>query len=289
MKALAAGKHVLLEKPSANTSEETRKMFAYAQEKGLILMEAFHYRQATHIIILFSMCSEHIPDRFHPATRRLKEIVDSGELGTITKIDASLAVPHIFVKDGDIRLVYELGGGAMMDMGCEFDSYNFPVILMIQFLPGYTLSMLRYITGADPTKVISAKADVNPKYPEIDIGTTATLSFPSPEGSTGPADGLTGTLYAHLSLPPLLGFLPRWPKLLLHVTGTCGTVRLNYFPGPWLYHSITVESSEHEGGPMRKRTEKQYGSLGWTTSVSLRSHPSPLSDVSAMYTDIVIS
>lgn len=44
MKALAAGKHVLLEKPSANTAEETRKMFASAQEKGLVLLEAFHYR-----------------------------------------------------------------------------------------------------------------------------------------------------------------------------------------------------------------------------------------------------
>jgi predicted dehydrogenase len=44
MKALAAGKHVLLEKPSSDTAEETRKMFAFAQEKGLVLMEAFHYR-----------------------------------------------------------------------------------------------------------------------------------------------------------------------------------------------------------------------------------------------------
>jgi hypothetical protein len=44
MKALAAGKHVLLEKPSANTAEETRKMFAFAQEKRLVLLEAFHYR-----------------------------------------------------------------------------------------------------------------------------------------------------------------------------------------------------------------------------------------------------
>ena len=46
MKALAAGKHVLLEKPSANTAEETRKMFAFAQEKHLVLLEAFHYRYA---------------------------------------------------------------------------------------------------------------------------------------------------------------------------------------------------------------------------------------------------
>lgn len=44
MKALAAGKHVLLEKPSADTAEETRKMFELADKKGLVLLEAFHYR-----------------------------------------------------------------------------------------------------------------------------------------------------------------------------------------------------------------------------------------------------
>ena len=63
--------------------------------------------------------------RFHPATRRLKEIVDSGELGTLTKIEANLAVPSGFIKDNDIRMVYDLGGGAMMDMGCEFCSTVF--------------------------------------------------------------------------------------------------------------------------------------------------------------------
>ena len=44
MKALAAGKHVLVEKPIANTADETRRMFAFAHGKGLVLMEAFHYR-----------------------------------------------------------------------------------------------------------------------------------------------------------------------------------------------------------------------------------------------------
>jgi predicted dehydrogenase len=44
MKALQAGKHVLLEKPSANTAEETRKMFELAKRKGLVLLEAVHYR-----------------------------------------------------------------------------------------------------------------------------------------------------------------------------------------------------------------------------------------------------
>lgn len=44
MKALHAGKHVLLEKPSANTAAEAREMFALAKKKGLVLLEAFHYR-----------------------------------------------------------------------------------------------------------------------------------------------------------------------------------------------------------------------------------------------------
>jgi hypothetical protein len=44
MKALAAGKHVLLEKPAINTAEETHKMFGLAENKGLVLLEAYHYR-----------------------------------------------------------------------------------------------------------------------------------------------------------------------------------------------------------------------------------------------------
>lgn len=46
MKALHAGKHVLLEKPSADTADEAREMFELAEAKGLILLEAFHYRYA---------------------------------------------------------------------------------------------------------------------------------------------------------------------------------------------------------------------------------------------------
>jgi predicted dehydrogenase len=72
------------------------------------------------------MCSKPILGRLHPAARRMKEIVDSVELGTLTKIEANLAIPSGFIKDSDIRMVYNLGCGAMMDMGCEFYSTIFP-------------------------------------------------------------------------------------------------------------------------------------------------------------------
>lgn len=52
MKALAAGKHVLLEKPSADTAEETKKMFDFAREKGLVLLEAGHYRSVVCLVLL---------------------------------------------------------------------------------------------------------------------------------------------------------------------------------------------------------------------------------------------
>ena len=44
MKALAAGKHVLLEKPSSDSAEETKAIYEFAESKGLVLLEAFHYR-----------------------------------------------------------------------------------------------------------------------------------------------------------------------------------------------------------------------------------------------------
>src|SRR5579863_7810822 len=59
-------------------------------------------------ILVFDRVLSNVPGRFHPSTRRVKEIVDSGELGDITKIEASLAVPAGFVKDSDIRLEYDL-------------------------------------------------------------------------------------------------------------------------------------------------------------------------------------
>ncbi|GJE97739.1 Gfo/Idh/MocA family oxidoreductase [Phanerochaete sordida] len=145
MKALHAGKHVLLEKPSSDTAEDTREMFEYAQSKGLVLLEAFHYR-------------------FHPAVHRLKAIFDSGELGPIKHAEAVMKLPKGYIPDGDIRFDYNLGGGTMMDMGC------------------YVTNLLRYIFGTDPLEVLSATADVVPtasgEPSKIDLGTTATFAFP---------------------------------------------------------------------------------------------------------------
>jgi len=51
MKALAAGKHVLMEKPTADAAEETKAMFELAEGKGLVLLEAFHYQYLLPLVI----------------------------------------------------------------------------------------------------------------------------------------------------------------------------------------------------------------------------------------------
>ena len=61
--ALEAGKHVLCEKPFTANAKEAEDVAAVAARTGLVVMEAFHYR-------------------YHPLAQRMREIVESGELGT---------------------------------------------------------------------------------------------------------------------------------------------------------------------------------------------------------------
>jgi predicted dehydrogenase len=62
--ALAAGKHVFVEKPQAQTSAEAEDLLALAEESGLVLMPGY--------LLLY-----------HPAVAKLKELVDGGELGDL--------------------------------------------------------------------------------------------------------------------------------------------------------------------------------------------------------------
>ncbi|KAJ7122572.1 NAD(P)-binding protein [Mycena crocata] len=146
MKALAAGKHVLLEKPAANTAEETRTMFEFAESKGLVLLEAFHYR-------------------FHPTAIRAKAILDSGELGAVKTTSTALSLPRGIIKQaGNIRYDYSIGGGAVMDMGC------------------YAISAMRYFAGGEPTSVLSVNHVL--ESPKIDRRTSATFALPGSITST---------------------------------------------------------------------------------------------------------
>lgn len=96
--AARAGKHVLVEKPSATCAAEASAMVAAAEAAGVRLIEAFHYA-------------------WHPLYRRAQELVASGAIGAVTAVEARFSVPIARSPD-EFRWRADLGGGALADLGC---------------------------------------------------------------------------------------------------------------------------------------------------------------------------
>lgn len=109
--ALAAGKHVLCEKPLAMTTAEAQQMVDQAKKSGRRLMEAFMYR-------------------LHPQWVQAREILASGRLGELVTVQSFFAYRNL--DTGNIRNILEYGGGAMMDIGC------------------YCINLSRMLFGSEP-------------------------------------------------------------------------------------------------------------------------------------------
>lgn len=114
IKAAEAGKHVLCEKPLALNASECAAMDTAARRNGVKLMEAFMYR-------------------FHPQTERVLELIQRGVIGAPRLIYA--AFTFRLTNPANIRLNPELGGGALMDVGC------------------YCVNVSRTLAGAEPVEV----------------------------------------------------------------------------------------------------------------------------------------
>jgi predicted dehydrogenase len=95
--AIAAGKHVLSEKPFASNAAEAVEVRDAGKRAGVVVAEGFHYL-------------------YHPVTRRLHELVASGELGEIEQVEVTMTNPA--PEPEDPRWSLELAGGALMDLGC---------------------------------------------------------------------------------------------------------------------------------------------------------------------------
>jgi predicted dehydrogenase len=132
---------VLCEKPFTANASEAEEVAAVATRTGLVVMEAFHYR-------------------YHPLAQRMLHIVESGELGTVERIETALCFP--LPKFSDIRYQYDLAGGALMDVGT------------------YAVHMARLL-GREEPEVASAIAKL--RTPNVDRAMRAELKFPS--GHTG--------------------------------------------------------------------------------------------------------
>jgi predicted dehydrogenase len=147
--ALKAGKHVLCEKPFTSNAAQAREVAAAADETGLVVMEAFHYR-------------------YHPLAQRMAELVHGGELGAIQRVETAMCFP--LPRFSDIRYDYGLAGGALMDAGC------------------YAVHALRLLAPGDP-QVTGARALTLRRDPRIDRAMTAQFSFPGSATGQSTATG----------------------------------------------------------------------------------------------------
>ena len=134
VRALEAGKHVLCEKPMDKRPEEVERAFDAADRAGRLLMEAFMYRH-------------------HPQTKKLKEVVESGAIGELRQVRSLFS--FTLADQQDVRMLPELDGGALMDLGC------------------YCLSMQRLLAG-EPELVMGRQRIGGGG---VDVGFVALLEF----------------------------------------------------------------------------------------------------------------
>ena len=132
---------VLCEKPFTANAAEAREIAELAANSDRVVMEAFHYR-------------------YHPLTRRVEEIIASGELGALQRVEAALGFP--LPRFSEIRYNYSLAGGATMDAGC------------------YAIHMVRTFGGSTP-EVVGAQAKLHGA--QVDRAITAEVKFAG--GHTG--------------------------------------------------------------------------------------------------------
>lgn len=123
MKAAAAGKHILCEKPLAMTSAQAEEMVRFCDSAGVKLAEAFMYR-------------------LHPTWVEARRLVDAGAIGELQTVQSWFS--YYNDDPANIRNKMENGGGAIMDIGC------------------YNINLSRMLFGSEPS-VIQASVKRDPE------------------------------------------------------------------------------------------------------------------------------
>lgn len=143
-KSVRAGKHVLCEKPITMNLREAKQAQQIARENSCLLREAFMYRH-------------------HPQTQKVVELVESGVIGKVRVIEANFCY-HSSLGPESRLVAKELGGGAILDIGC------------------YSMSFCRLIAGrahdrlfAEPLE-LQAVGHLDPQA-KTDMWTTAIMRF----------------------------------------------------------------------------------------------------------------
>ncbi len=142
IRAAKAGKHVLCEKPMANTVAESQAMIDACRQANRKLMIAYRCQ-------------------LEPVNLRAIELIRGGKLGKIQAIESANGFN---IQRGDWRLNYKLaGGGPMMDVGI------------------YSLNACRYLTGEEPRAVkgYMSTIDRDGRFNEVEENLGWSMEFPS--------------------------------------------------------------------------------------------------------------
>jgi predicted dehydrogenase len=138
IKAAEAGKHVLCEKPVGLNLGEARKLLEVRDRTGVKIQEAFMVRT-------------------HPQWVGTRRLIEQGRIGELRSINCFFSYSNLDPEN--IRNKPEMGGGALMDIGC------------------YPITISRFIFGEEPHRVLGL-IERDPSM-GIDRLTSATLDFPS--------------------------------------------------------------------------------------------------------------
>ncbi len=114
LKAIAAGKHVLCEKPMGMKAADIDRIIAAARDAGVVVSEAFMVT-------------------YHPQWAKVRDLIADGAIGRLIHIEASFSYHN--VDPANMRNRPELGGGALRDIGV------------------YPLVTSRFATGKEPVRV----------------------------------------------------------------------------------------------------------------------------------------
>ena len=138
IKAAEAGKHVLCEKPVSLSVAEAKELLAARDRAGVRVQEAFMVRT-------------------HPQWLGALELLRSGRVGNLRAVTCAFSY---FNRDAaNIRNRPEMGGGALMDIGC------------------YPVNLSRFAFGDEPRRVFGL-VERDPEW-NVDRLTSAVLDFPA--------------------------------------------------------------------------------------------------------------
>ncbi|MFM7030186.1 MAG: Gfo/Idh/MocA family protein [Micrococcales bacterium] len=147
--AIAAGKHVLVEKPVALVPDEAREIFAVAKAKGVMAMEAMW-------------------TRYLPQYDILHQLLENGELGRVDMLNVSMCQSNL----GVARLWNKNEGDPLFDMGIYPVSlaqtlFGHPVRITAQAvldangIDQEVSAQLHYADGARAYILVSGRAGIN--------------------------------------------------------------------------------------------------------------------------------